>query len=129
MRHRLQPTHAQVPGRDDATGEPLVQRKDDNAETLKNRLKAFHAQTQPVRLEPRGSCGPVAVACCTGPRGRRRCSHCRQTARNPPAHHVSCWQVVDYYKSRVVQLQAANAPAKVAGQIRQALSKIKRSDD
>jgi adenylate kinase family enzyme len=37
-----------VPGRDDATGEPLVQRKDDNADTLKNRLKAFHAQTAPV---------------------------------------------------------------------------------
>jgi hypothetical protein len=37
-----------VPGRDDVTGEPLVQRKDDNAETLKNRLKAFHAQTKPV---------------------------------------------------------------------------------
>lgn len=39
----------QVPGRDDQTGEPLVQRKDDNAETLKARLKAFHAQTKPVR--------------------------------------------------------------------------------
>lgn len=37
-----------VPGRDDITGEPLVQRKDDNADTLKNRLKAFHAQTKPV---------------------------------------------------------------------------------
>jgi adenylate kinase family enzyme len=37
-----------VPGRDDVTGEPLVQRKDDNADTLKNRLKAFHAQTKPV---------------------------------------------------------------------------------
>jgi adenylate kinase len=30
------------------TSEPLVQRKDDNAETLKNRLKAFHAQTKAV---------------------------------------------------------------------------------
>jgi adenylate kinase len=37
-----------VPGRDDQTGEPLMQRKDDNADTLKNRLKAFHAQTKPV---------------------------------------------------------------------------------
>lgn len=37
-----------VPGLDDATGEPLVQRKDDNAETLKARLSAFHAQTAPV---------------------------------------------------------------------------------
>nr|QKY14981.1 adenylate kinase (ADK) [Polytomella parva] len=33
---------------DDITGEPLVQRKDDNADTLKSRLGAFHAQTTPV---------------------------------------------------------------------------------
>jgi adenylate kinase family enzyme len=32
-----------------AAGEPLVRRKDDNADTLKNRLAAFHAQTAPVR--------------------------------------------------------------------------------
>lgn len=37
-----------VPGVDDVTGEPLMQRKDDNAETLKSRLAAFHAQTAPV---------------------------------------------------------------------------------
>jgi adenylate kinase family enzyme len=37
-----------VPGVDDVTGEPLVRRKDDNAETLKARLAAFHAQTAPV---------------------------------------------------------------------------------
>lgn len=37
-----------VEGKDDFTGEPLVKRKDDNAETLKSRLAAFHAQTQPV---------------------------------------------------------------------------------
>jgi adenylate kinase family enzyme len=47
MRVFLHP-HTQVPGRDDVTGEPLTQRKDDNADTLKNRLKAFHAQTKPV---------------------------------------------------------------------------------
>ena len=35
-------------GLDDVTGEPLVRRKDDNAETLKSRLDAFHKQTQPV---------------------------------------------------------------------------------
>jgi adenylate kinase len=39
-----------VPGVDDQTGEPLMQRKDDNAETLKSRLAAFHSQTAPVRL-------------------------------------------------------------------------------
>ena len=37
-----------VPGKDDITGEPLTKRKDDNAATLKSRLEAFHAQTQPV---------------------------------------------------------------------------------
>lgn len=33
---------------DDVTGEQLVQRKDDNAETLKKRLEAYHKQTFPV---------------------------------------------------------------------------------
>lgn len=38
----------QTKGLDDVTGEPLVQRKDDNVEALKSRLDAFHKQTQPV---------------------------------------------------------------------------------
>ncbi|RKO97826.1 hypothetical protein CXG81DRAFT_15448 [Caulochytrium protostelioides] len=33
---------------DDVTGEPLVQRSDDNAEALKTRLAAYHKQTVPV---------------------------------------------------------------------------------
>ncbi|KAL4573855.1 hypothetical protein LXL04_020675 [Taraxacum kok-saghyz] len=37
-----------VPGVDDVTGEPLMQRKDDTAEVLKSRLQAFHKQTKPV---------------------------------------------------------------------------------
>jgi adenylate kinase len=37
-----------VEGKDDFTGEPLIKRKDDNAETLKSRLQAFHTQTRPV---------------------------------------------------------------------------------
>jgi len=37
-----------VPGKDDITGEPLMRRKDDNAETLTKRLTAFHQQTKPV---------------------------------------------------------------------------------
>ncbi|OIT31396.1 PREDICTED: adenylate kinase 4 [Nicotiana attenuata] len=37
-----------VPGVDDITGEPLIQRKDDTAEVLKSRLDAFHRQTEPV---------------------------------------------------------------------------------
>lgn len=34
--------------KDDATGEPLIQRSDDNAETLKKRLATYHDQTSPV---------------------------------------------------------------------------------
>lgn len=34
--------------KDDVTGEPLIQRSDDNAEALKKRLDAFHKQTVPV---------------------------------------------------------------------------------
>ncbi|GIL72132.1 hypothetical protein Vretimale_456 [Volvox reticuliferus] len=37
-----------VTGVDDITGEPLIKRKDDNADTLKARLAAFHSQTTPV---------------------------------------------------------------------------------
>ncbi|OQS05730.1 adenylate kinase [Thraustotheca clavata] len=37
-----------VEGIDDVTGEPLIQRKDDNVATLSTRLDAFHKQTQPV---------------------------------------------------------------------------------
>ncbi|KAF1336398.1 adenylate kinase, partial [Globisporangium splendens] len=37
-----------VEGKDDITGEPLIQRKDDNVDTLASRLVAFHQQTQPV---------------------------------------------------------------------------------
>ncbi len=33
---------------DDVTGEPLIRRSDDNAETLKKRLASFHSQTKPV---------------------------------------------------------------------------------
>ncbi|EMR08085.1 hypothetical protein PNEG_03525 [Pneumocystis murina B123] len=36
------------PMKDDITGEPLIQRSDDNIETLKSRLKAYREQTSPV---------------------------------------------------------------------------------
>lgn len=36
------------PMKDDVTGEPLIQRSDDNAETLKKRLVTYHKQTAPV---------------------------------------------------------------------------------
>ena len=35
-------------GKDDLTGEPLVQRDDDRAETVKKRLDVYHAQTRPL---------------------------------------------------------------------------------
>jgi adenylate kinase len=35
-------------GRDDVTGEPLVQRPDDEAETVKKRLAVYHEQTSPL---------------------------------------------------------------------------------
>ena len=37
-----------VPGRDDVTGEPLIQREDDRESTVKNRLDVYHAQTEPL---------------------------------------------------------------------------------
>uniref|UniRef100_A0A3Q2YE90 GTP:AMP phosphotransferase AK3, mitochondrial n=1 Tax=Hippocampus comes TaxID=109280 RepID=A0A3Q2YE90_HIPCM len=37
-----------VPGRDDVTGEPLVQRDDDTPDTVTRRLKAYETQTEPV---------------------------------------------------------------------------------
>jgi adenylate kinase len=37
-----------VAGLDDLTGEPLIQRSDDNADTLKKRLETYHKQTVPV---------------------------------------------------------------------------------
>ncbi|KAI8925964.1 adenylate kinase-domain-containing protein [Entophlyctis helioformis] len=37
-----------VAGKDDITGEPLIQRSDDNANTLKARLASYHKQTAPV---------------------------------------------------------------------------------
>ncbi len=48
------------PGVDDVTGEPLVKRKDDNAETLKARLDAFHKQTAPVCC---AACVVILCAC------------------------------------------------------------------
>nr|BAN20590.1 adenylate kinase 2 [Riptortus pedestris] len=37
-----------VPMTDDVTGEPLIRRSDDNAETLKKRLQSYHDQTKPL---------------------------------------------------------------------------------
>ena len=37
-----------VDGKDDETGEPLVQRGDDKPESVRNRLEVFQANTEPV---------------------------------------------------------------------------------
>ena len=37
-----------VPGKDDLTSEPLIQRPDDNAETVQKRIANYHAQTKPL---------------------------------------------------------------------------------
>ncbi len=37
-----------VPGKDDVTGEPLIQRADDAEETVKKRIATYHAQTKPL---------------------------------------------------------------------------------
>jgi len=37
-----------VEGRDDVTGEPLIQRDDDKEETVRKRLNVYHEQTKPL---------------------------------------------------------------------------------
>jgi len=37
-----------APGRDDVTGEPLVQRPDDKEETVRKRIETYHSQTKPL---------------------------------------------------------------------------------
>ena len=49
-------------GRDDVTGEPLIQREDDAEETVRNRLAIYHARTEPLvayytRWEASGDAG------------------------------------------------------------------------
>ena len=37
-----------VAGKDDQTGDDLIQRKDDNAEALRKRMSAYHESTAPI---------------------------------------------------------------------------------
>jgi adenylate kinase len=37
-----------VEGKDDVTGEELIQRDDDREETVRKRLEVYHAQTKPL---------------------------------------------------------------------------------
>ena len=38
----------QIEGKDDETGEPLIQREDDKPETVLKRLAVYHDQTKPL---------------------------------------------------------------------------------
>ena len=51
--------------KDDVTGEPLIQRSDDNAETLIKRLKSYHSMTTPVveYYKKRGNCLFILIDC------------------------------------------------------------------
>jgi len=60
-----------VAGRDDLTGEPLVQRDDDREETVRNRLEVYRRQTRPLvdyyqRWSGSGSAGAPSYACISG---------------------------------------------------------------
>jgi len=37
-----------VPGKDDVTGEPLIQRDDDKEEVVRKRMSVYHSETTPV---------------------------------------------------------------------------------
>lgn len=39
---------AKVPGKDDVSGEPLIQRDDDQEATIRKRLEVYHSQTKPL---------------------------------------------------------------------------------
>ncbi|OCB91289.1 adenylate kinase 1 [Sanghuangporus baumii] len=49
---------------DDVTGEPLIQRSDDNIETLRKRLASYHQQTAPVvdYYKAKGTWKPIDAA-------------------------------------------------------------------
>lgn len=46
--YHLENNPPRLEGRDDLTGEPLVQREDDREETVRKRLRVYHEQTQPL---------------------------------------------------------------------------------
>jgi adenylate kinase len=46
--YHIQHNPPKVEGVDDETGEPLMQREDDQEDTVRNRLKIYHDQTKPL---------------------------------------------------------------------------------
>lgn len=60
-----------VEGRDDVTGEPLIQRDDDKEETVRKRLDVYQKQTRPLvdyysRWAQSGTAGAPRYACISG---------------------------------------------------------------
>jgi len=59
-------------GKDDITGDPLVQRDDDKEDTIRKRLQVYHAQTKPlVDFYSRLASGPTAGATGRAPQYRK----------------------------------------------------------
>lgn len=46
--YHLEHNPPKTPGKDDITGEPLVQRPDDHEETIRKRIAVYHQQTEPL---------------------------------------------------------------------------------
>jgi len=61
-----------VPGKDDVTGENLIKRDDDNAETVAKRLQGFHAENKPIsNFIPKSMKFPMVVGrVCSQSKGR-----------------------------------------------------------
>ena len=60
-----------VAGKDDVTGEDLIQRDDDNETTIRKRLEVYHSQTKPLveyysQWASRGEAGAPRYACIAG---------------------------------------------------------------
>jgi hypothetical protein len=51
-----------VPGKDDVTGEDLIQREDDKPENVLRRLEVFSAETKPGNLEKKAEVSPKIPA-------------------------------------------------------------------
>lgn len=112
------PDHAPARAR---AGEPLVRRKDDNADTLKARLAAFHSQTAPVRRRRRARAWG-------GVEGARawRCNLAAQVGGRSgynSASRAHRSQLIDFYKARVATIDAAKPQEEVAKQIHKVMSK------
>ena len=69
-----------VAGKDDVTGEPLVQRDDDKEETVRKRIATYHAQTKPL-VDYYSQLGAQRRRACAALRQDRRQRHGRADPR------------------------------------------------